>query len=309
MANTIEREIRFYRVDTGDNASGKPKIFNPTPVFEHINKLDWKNKGDRYWDDNGKITGCWVHDSGKPSKIVLGGIRRVDLPQIENQGEITPLEIPEKSGLVEQTHIVFFDNNIVGCDVNFFGPRISRLSYYLSEKAFGVAPEIMKFNPILRRDVYKQLKKMKFLKMMTLRIRAPYVETIAKINDNLGEAFKSALQAGQTDDAEIILKTTKRHQGWLASSLLESVKTLSKNPEMQYEIEKFSVNGYNEEDGKIVDLNLLSDKLIVKRAISRAGSRSRALNSKSAFAAIISAYEDLKEEIFNSPDISIDIEN
>ena len=124
-----------------------------------------------------------------PCKITLGSIRRSDFPLVENQGELSPLEIPDKAGLVEQTHIVFLEDDIVGCDINFYGPRISRLSFYLAEQAVGHAPEILNFNPILRRDVYQQLKKFRALKSLNLKIRASYAETIANINDSLGAAL------------------------------------------------------------------------------------------------------------------------
>ena len=143
MADTIPRDIHFYRVDIGNDPSGKPLLFDPIPVFEYINKLAWNDakKENRYFDRDGKVLGCWIHSTKIPCKITLGSIRRADLPQIETQGELSPLEIPDKSGLVEQTHIVFLGDNIVGCDYNFYGPRIARLPFYLSGKALKVAPE------------------------------------------------------------------------------------------------------------------------------------------------------------------------
>jgi hypothetical protein len=307
MASTIEREIRFYRVDTGFDSSGKPKSFNPTPTFEHIKKLKFNDTPkSNYWDDNGKITGCWVYDPSMPCKISLGSIRRSDFPLVENQGELSPLEIPEKAGLVEQTHIVFLGDGIVGCDINFFGPRISRLAYFLAEKAIGVAPEILNFNPILRRDVYQQLLKLQYLRLFKLKIRSSYTDTIADIDDSLAAALRSARNAGGDSDIEIelILRTPRRSMAWLKPSLLETVKTLSKRPEIQYEIDTLKVTGYSPEQQKNIELDLLSDKLIIKREILKVSSKSRALNQNSAFKAIISAYEEIKDEINNSPSIA-----
>jgi hypothetical protein len=306
MSTTIERDIRFYRVDAGNSSNGRPKPFNPTPVFEHIEKLKWTAKTNRYWEENGKVTGCWVYSTQMPCKVTLGTIRRTDLPQLETQGEVTPLEIPENSGLVEQTHIVFLNENTVGCDINYYGPRISRLPYYLAEKAVGIAPEVLNFNPILRRDVYKQLTKMKFLTMVKLKIRSNYVDQIAAADEYLGRAFDSAIRAGDADEVELVLQASKRRsKGWLSERILETTKRLGQNAADRYDISKFVVHGYNEEKQKSIELNLLSDKLIVRRAILRTGSRSRGLNATSAFNAIISAYEDLKEEIEASPSVEL----
>ena len=305
MVATIEREIHFYRVDTGFDLSGKPKSFNPTPTFEHIEKLKWKDTGNgsRYWDDNGKIVGCWVHNTSMPCKITLGSIRRTDLPLIEIQGEVSPLEISDKAGLVEQTHIVFFGNDIVGCDINYYGPRISRLAYYLAEKAVGHSPEYLSFDPILRRDIYQQLTKFSSLRVLNLKLRAPYAETIASIDDTLWDALRACRAAGGDGDIdiELILRVSRRGSSLLNPRLLETVKALSKKPDLRYEMDKLVVNGYHTEKQRNVDLDLLSDKLIIKREIVRASYKSRALNPNSAFQAIISAYQEIKDEILASP--------
>ncbi|MBI5297685.1 MAG: hypothetical protein HY869_19570 [Chloroflexi bacterium] len=301
--NTIEREIHFYRVDTGFDPSGSPKSFNPVPVLKHIEKLKFKD-GNNYWNDDGKTVACWVYGTDMPCKIALGNIRRNDFPLIENQGELTPLEIPEKAGLTEQTHIMFFEDNIVGCDINFYGPRITKLSYYLAEKAVGVAPEILNFNPILRKDIYQQLERLKFLRMIRLKLRSSHSDAISSIDDGLGEALKATYMAVSGDgdlDMDIILKAAKRSKGWLADHLNDVVKRLYKKPDIRYDVEKLVIKGYDAEKQKNVTLDLLSDKLIIKREILRMGYKSKGLNPNSAFRAIASAYEELKDELKQSP--------
>ncbi len=306
-SGTINREILFFRVDIGLESSGKPKIFDPTPVFSHIAKLNWKEgKNDnRYFDKDGKIIGCWVESTNAPCKIALGNIRRTDLPQLEMQGELTPLEIPEKAGLVETTHIVFLGDNIVGCDNNFYGPRISRLPFYLSDKALRVAPEYIHFHPILRQDVYQQFKKFRFLNLLELRIRASYADNVSLVDDNLGAALRSAYKAGDTDDVQLILRASSNASGWLADRLLDALKRLSKRPEIRDEADRFFVKGYSEEKSTLQELNLLSDKLVITKNIRKLEARSRALNPKAAFDAIVSAYEEIKDEIKNSPSIEL----
>ena len=58
-------------------------------------------------------------------------IRRTGLPQLEQAGTVSDLKIADNAGLVEAVHVVFFPDNIVGADFNFYGPRLSRLGYYL----------------------------------------------------------------------------------------------------------------------------------------------------------------------------------
>jgi len=305
MADTVARDIHFYRIDIGSDSTGKPKFFDPGPVFEFIDKLRWaeERKNNRYFDKDGKVLGCWVHKTEMPCHVTLGSIRRSDLPLVETQGELTTLEIPDKSGLVEQTHIVFLGDNIVGCDYNFYGPRIARLPFYLSGKALKVAPEYMHFYPLLHRDVYQQFKKFKFLTVLQLRVMASYADNIEQVDANLAAALKSAYRAGETDDVELILRASDSSHGWLAERLLSALKMLSKRPEIRDEAEKFIVTGYNDERQSFVELNLLSDKLVISRQILKLDPRSRALNPRSAFDAIISAYNEVKDEIRESPSI------
>lgn len=307
MNTTINREIHFFRVDAGRDASGKPLSFSPLRTLEHVDKLKWDSSGSKgkYWKDADKITACWIDGLSAPFKIRIGNIRRADFPQIEQQGEVTPLEMPESSGLVEQTHIVFFDNNIAGCDFNFYGPRITRLSYYLAEKAVGISPTELNFTPILRQDVYRQLQRFKFLKLFNLKIRSTYADVIKSIDDSLGDSFKAAIKAGEADEIELILRCTKRSKGWLSEGLLENAKKIIQQRDLRYETSKFVVSGYVEDERKVQVLDLLSDLMIMKKAIRKAERRSKALNPTAAYNAIISAYEELRDEIESSASVSI----
>jgi len=302
--NTIKRDIHFYRVDCGFKPNGELKVFDPTPTFEYVKKLGFKD-GSNYCEDEGKSLGCWVSSTNEPCKVVLGNIRKDDLPLIEYRGELSPLEIPENAGLLEQTHIVFFEDNIVGCDFNYYGPRISRLAFYLSAKAIGHSPEYISFNPILQRDVYKRLEKFEHIKMLNLKVRAPYVDTIAHVNDSLGDSLRAALRAGGDDDfdVELVLQATRNSSGPLSDRLFQSVKSLSKRPNIRDDIKTFKVKGYNSDTQNIVELDLLSDKLIIKKEISKINPKSKGLISSSAFKAITLAYEEIKDEIRQSPSV------
>jgi hypothetical protein len=309
MATTIDREIHFYRIDAGLESSGKFIIFDPIPALEHIDKLKWDiyDSKERYWKDDNKLYGCWIDSKQIPCKLQFGIIRRMDLPQVEQLGEVTALEIAEDAGLVERTHIVFLGDNIVGCDFNFYGPRISRLSYYLGIKAFGIVPPMLEFNPILRTDVYSQLLAFKYLKSFNLTVLAPYSEKIKDIDKNLWRALTACQKVSDGDIVELILTASKRstHKGWLGENALRVSKELAKQKDRQYDMTKFIVRGWDEKKQDNIELNLLSDKLLIKKSIMRVERRSRALNPDSAYRAIISAYVDLKEEIAHLDSIGL----
>lgn len=39
LAEWVERKVYFYRVDVGTDEGGRPAIFDPVPVFQHISRL------------------------------------------------------------------------------------------------------------------------------------------------------------------------------------------------------------------------------------------------------------------------------
>jgi hypothetical protein len=305
MTTYIEREIYFFKVDAGSDASGRPKSFDPIPTLSHIDKLPFAMNG-RYWqDDNDKVMACWVDSKQMPCKIRLGTIRRSDFPQVEQQGEISALEIEEGSGLLEQTHIVFLGNDIAGCDFNFHGPRITRLSYYLADKAVGIAPPILNFHPILRPDVYKQLQEFKSLKMFTIKLQAPLSEAMRNIDESVWQMVETAQKLGDADFVELVLTASNRSHGLLSDRVLEFVRNLVKYPDLRYEVKKLLIKGYNVKKQDTALLDLLSDKLLVKKEILRADRRSRALSSTSAYKAIIAAFEEYKEQLIDSASLEL----
>ena len=50
-------------------------------------------------------------------------IRRSGLPQVEHAGQIIPPTVLTGQGLVDLTHLVLFDDGIVGMEFNFRRPR------------------------------------------------------------------------------------------------------------------------------------------------------------------------------------------
>lgn len=307
----VEKEIYFYKVDAGKDVSGKLLPFDPAPVLNHIDKLSFPrdvSDKSRYWKDTGdnnKVVACWVDSKTSPFKVRLGTIRRSDFPQVEQQGEVTALEMAEGSGLLEQTHIVFFEDGIAGSDYNFYGPRITRFPYYLADKAVGIAPPALNISPIIRTDIYKQLLELKFLKMFTIKLRAPLSDSLRDLDESIWKMFEIGKNLGDADTMELILSASGRKSSLLNERLMEFAKRALKKSDIQRDVKKFHVKGYNQKKQENVVLDLLSDRFVVKKSILKMDRRSRALNSTSAYKAIISAYEELKDEILDSASIEI----
>lgn len=291
----ITREIYFFRVHAEDK-DGKRVSFNPRPALRYIKKLKCRRSGGRYWDQGELITCCWPDRFIPLAALRLGTIRRKDLPQKEVGGVLKSLGIPPRAGLAELTHIVFFEDGIVGCDFNYFGPRLTKLADYLRAKApERLVPTHLTFEALLRNDAADHLKQAGHIKLFRLKIRSAMVKDVERASESLGEAFRVAMSAGQAEEAEIILRPKPRSSVGLSGQVVTIARKLIRKRALRAGGAKVSAEAVNDKNERI-KLDLLSDKLIAKRRILRQDNRTRALNRIDAYKAIKSAYRALKAE-------------
>jgi len=297
---------------------GGKSAFKPASVFKSIKSLNWKECYKQ--EDGGKQTFCWI---STPTSVKFGIIRRIDLPQKEKYGRLSALPIPKGTGLAEKIHIVFFENNIIGADYNFYGPSMAKFAEYLlvkgkyledkkgrktdkDKKNEDIFPKGLHFEPLLRKDAVDRLDKMKEIRFLQLRIRKSFAENLSEASKSLAAAFKAAGRAGRADNIEIILRTPPHSKDSLSKKILEAAQKIAHMPQVQHEAMNFSVKGMNEDKRKSVEIDLLSDKLISIQSICLLNGRTKVLESRSAFSAIKKAYKKLKKELVYAPSVSYD---
>ncbi|HEX9242080.1 MAG TPA: hypothetical protein VF875_06510 [Anaeromyxobacter sp.] len=244
----------------------------------------------------------WV-DGPKHAK--LARIRKRDLPQVEDHGKLNPLAIPRTSGLAEQIHFVLFPQNIVGCEFNFYGPRPSRISQYLTTKApVGGAFDLA---PLLRRDVSEQLAHLGELRAMHIKTRSSYSATLRQMDAGIGAALDALAERGNADVVEVILKAPRsRRRPGLKHNLINFVKRVAARDESRTEMRRFTVSGVSDESGKIQEVDVLSDFLIARREMARVGANTRAVQSDSAYQAIENAHHELRRDLLDAAGLAPD---
>jgi hypothetical protein len=288
----VERSIYFYRVDAGLDDIGRPLPFDPAPALRHIHALPFTRDG-RYWENvDGNAICCWVDQNVPPHKLRLATVRRAGLPHLEQAGILSPLALPSASGLVEQIHVVFFRDNIVGAEFNFYGPRLSRLRQYLSEKAKDSCQPLT-FEPLLRQDIADQLSRLQDVRLLQLRIRASYAATIAEADQDLGSAFAAAARAGEAEVLEITLRPPAYSRGRLSDRILSTVKRLAGLNDLRDEVSCFVLKGLDNATGRVELVDILSDQLIAKKQIFRE-------DICSAHGAIEEAYNELQDQLLTA---------
>jgi hypothetical protein len=290
----LERKIHFYRADCGLDESGKPVTFKSGPPLTHINELPFSayEVGGRYFEDDDNVYCCWVEKD--PNTIRFAVIRRDAFPQIEEQGNVSPLSVPANAGLVEIIHVCFFPKNIVGFDANFYGPRLPRLARYINRVASGSGPKV-NFNPLLRQDALNELAG-KDLRVFSMRIKRSEIDTIKQIDESLGDAFEATDKVGQADEVQIILRPKPYSRDNLGKKLMDATRKLAKRSDIAGIASEFKVDVL--EPGKASQtIDLLGDAFIADTRILRQSSQGRALEPKDAFAKIREAYEDRRQEL------------
>jgi hypothetical protein len=247
-------------------------------------------------DTDGAVTCCWVDRVQPAQRLRIGDVRRRYLPRVEEQGVLSDLPIRPLAGIAEEVHVVFFENNIVGSEFNFYGPRISRLRRYLAVKTSdaGVVPY---FEPLLRNDIREQLGHMEDVRLFDLKIRSSWIETVRRANAELGAAFDAGARAGHAEEIEIVLKSRAYSRQPIARRLLGAAQRLVAADGVRTEALRFNFKGLSQESGRVETMDLLSDKLISKQEIVLANERTRTLDSESAYAAIQRAYSELRDDL------------
>ncbi len=274
--------------------------FDPAPALAAITARPFTdgNEGRYLVGDDGNAVCAWPGQGGALPSLRFCQIRRTGLPQLEQAGQVADLNIAADAGLLEPVHVTFFRDNIVGADFNFYGPRLSRLGYYLRVKSGNAVP-LATFHPLLRNDVAQQLDHLTELRLFDLKVKPAYIDTVRHADASLGEAFaaNAAVLDGNSEDIEVILKPSK--DTWLQAlqRLIRPLKALARRRDLRENVEKFQVKGKHDETNRVEIIDLLRDQLIARKQVLRLGERSRAVDAHSAFQAIQLAHEELADEL------------
>ena len=294
MAFEVERKIHFYRVEGERDERRNLLLYDPVPVLDCIDGLaeDTERRLDR---EDGNSSMCWVHRRTAPQRLRLATVRRTALPSVEARGQVTFLSLPEDAGLADMTHVVFFDNNIVGADFNSYGPRLNRLAEYMALKANGVGP-FVSFTVLLDPDVAEKLNNMEQVRLFEYRIRAADVEMLAQKDESVFGALRATKNLGHAGEVGVILKPEKHKRESIGQGPLDMAKRMARDDEIRNASTRFKVKGVDG-DGLISEVDILNDQLLARKKVLRMSGQSRTIDPRSAFAAIEGAYEEMRPEI------------
>ena len=309
MRNSVERKIHFYRVDIGADGGGQPFPFDPLPALSVIDALPFDSSASgRYEVDADGNALCVTQYKADPQANVavqFGRVRRTGLPQQELGGKITDLNLDPDAGLLEAIHVVFFPDNIVGCEYNHYGPRVSRLGNYMHIKS-RKAVQDASFLHLVRKDTIEQLNRLDEIRLFEMSVRPSYIESVSHVDRSLADAFRAnaAVVEQQEEIILVIIRPDTERRASALARLLTTVRNLFVQDDFHSSVNRLQIRGTCSDTNRVETIDLLKNQLISTKSIVRLNDRGRALNPESAFDAIIEAHQELRNEIEDAAGVS-----
>jgi hypothetical protein len=289
--NRLERTIHFHRIFVGGDARGLTP-FDPAPALAALQRI--LATDDRYLEQGERVTLAIPDHDLPPQRLRLLNIRRTNLPHVEAAGVLTPLGLDPAAGLAEQIHLVFFPDNVVGSEFNFYGPRATRLGELLRARNIERQVEL---RSLVRDDVIGRLDDMEELTMATIRIDRAAIGAVRRIDPSLSEAFERTAEFSEQGEIGLSLRRIPHTRTRLSDRVRGAFRNLARDDEVRHIARALQVEGRNPVTRELELLDLLESELVTTRRILRTDPRSRVLDSEDAYAQINSAYDELLPEI------------
>ena len=301
VPDRVQRDIHFYAADIGVDERGRLTPFDFVRPLEHIDAMPLAGDHRRLALPEDKVAYCWVDSVELPQKLRLANIRASGFPFVELDGNLDNLRIPPNSGLADPIHVVCFEDNVVGTDYNFYGPRMSGLQRYLAAKAPDWCMGLT-FGALVDPDTMRRLNRYGQLRLFELRIAASQAHILRHYHRGLAGSFDAAEELLDGDAyVDIVLRPKPHSRGGIGEEILQIAKRMVAGEDLRQlrhnRGNRFKVQGIDEL-GEVDDpIDLLSDELIMRKSIFKQSQRSRALDTDSAYDAIIQAHAEISHKL------------
>lgn len=303
--NTIARRIDFFEALRNGNLP-----FSPSQALRDLASASAGSK--RYVQDPyGRISCSWSDTGASLLNLRVAYIRREDLPSIENNGALSSLTLSPGAGIAEMTHVSFFEERstkavIAAIEFNFRGPRATRISYHMRDKAPTSCAGLY-FKPLLRSDAARALARLDEIKMLHLHVAIPehHLQAVVNEENDVWKGLSASASIGSARDVELILRP-KRHS---RDSFLKKVKPWIQRAlgdgEFKENASKLQVTGLSRATGEVDFADLLTDYIYAKKSFVRLNEKTKAVESASAYEEMQKAYQELKVEIANAATVTV----
>ncbi|WP_321430506.1 hypothetical protein [uncultured Methanolobus sp.] len=292
MSKEITKKIYFYRLIMKMDGI----IVSASDVFAEIDKLSFNN-GDRYYNlENGNKWAMYVDSHQSPIRARMGTRRENELPEIECDGNLTPLNIPPKSGLYEPTHFTLFPNNVVGVEYNHYGPRISSLKWYIPRKIPDIVDDVILL-PLMKKDVLETIHDIGEIRSFSFAAQRDMGAFVKQLDKHLSAAFDALKETSDSEMIEIVLKSPRYSRDNIKLPLVDNLKKWLGISEVREGVDKLKINALDTTLDEYKTFDLLQEYIMSEKQVITIDDKHRTVNSNAMYAAIHQAYTDCKPEI------------
>jgi hypothetical protein len=289
----IARSVHFFRLDPG-RQGGKPIPLDVDSIIREIAAITVGP--DLYLDYGDDRLLAFVDRQTANQRLRIVRTRQTDIPQRELAAKLAGIPLRQGEGLAEVTHVVFLPDRHLGVEFNFHGPRASALTFYLEKLAQSCPP--VRARPLIRPDLMDALDKAGEIKLLDIRARRSYINTLATVDDNLGNAFRSAAELGGAEELEFVLRTALHSRGGqLLPRLKDILRDLLKKSDVTDGVDRLKIETVGDGDHPAETIDLLRGRLIFDTMMLRVSQRTRAVDGNSAYSAIEQAWSRNSKEI------------
>lgn len=295
---TTTRRIHFYKIRFLKR-NGQNNDYDDVPaldVFNRINTLPFTQDAagaTRYLDlDDGDKVSVRMDSVGTEVKGKVGRTRLTNLPPIDTDGTVAPLNLPAGGGLFEACHFVLFPDGLIGYEANFFGPRLGRLCGYIEDKADDLVDRV-EFRLLWNRDVAQKLQNVQSVTVFSMRAHRDVADAISRHDDDLGKVFAAARSLTEAQMIQVELRVPKRKRSGFHIPWLDKVVPILEDGDIRQGIESLWLRAKNANERQSRLLDLLQDALISQKSVLKEDEKTRSVDAQSMYAAIAQAREEL----------------
>jgi|GEM_PF-2771315 len=293
MPTEIRRVINFFRV----KITRRNTPINVGNLFAHIQGLPYTEHGRLLQVGEENFLSITVDSLTNPIKFHFGIVRTGALPLIEESGSPPrPFELAENAGFYEPMHAVLFEHGIVGAEYNHFGPRLPRISEYLTSK-FPERVDEVDVTPLMKRGIEDELARMGEVKMFKIKLNKDIVSHARDLDPNVFDALNALILVNdQVNDVEVILRAKPRHSfRW--DSLKRSIPGWLGRAEVHGGVELFQARALDTDIGGTRTFDFLQNYIRTDKRVVQLRPRSKCVNSGSMYSKIIEAHSELRPSI------------
>jgi len=303
MAEIIKRKVYFYRLRIlPDEDDGTVRDFSPSDACTAISRLHFLSNTTRASRYMVSTDDAWLavwpkvpKTRSEKARLGIGTSRHKGLPTLDDRGAISHLAIGATQNVLETTHIVFFENNIVGAEFNFHGPRVFRLSNYLAEK-FPSWPRI-RLHPLLNQDAQELLNHMEDTRFVRLRVNTSNLDLLPKARRSLKDSLEAQAHEVGSPVIEVAWRQSDRVRQPLPTKALNFVRSLVGLENIQEVADIFQARGLDDRTDRVEMFDFLKDKLVFSRQVTPFERGSRAVDATSMYSEIEIAYNQHREDL------------